>query len=185
MSVTPFFNKSKKLIPILGVPEKRREYDNARGFNQSHTPQGFTDELNARPDYAPKSGLSDLLNQTQTPSTPTPSLTVSDVSPQQREEFQYNQAHSAKNEVAVSKIAAYKKFGLSYDINSEFEQEIENCTEYTGPFLKRIREYKGVTIERMADMTKISKTYIRNIEADNIASLPADVYTRGFCVSIC
>ena len=32
----------------------------------------------------------------------------------------------------------------------------------------------------MAEMTKISKTYIRNIEDDEIAKLPADVYTRGF-----
>ena len=32
----------------------------------------------------------------------------------------------------------------------------------------------------MADMTKISKTYIRSIEADDFDKLPADVYTRGF-----
>ena len=29
-------------------------------------------------------------------------------------------------------------------------------------------------------MTKISKTYIKNIEADDFSKLPADVYTRGF-----
>ncbi len=36
----------------------------------------------------------------------------------------------------------------------------------------------------MADMTKISKTYIRNIEANDFAKLPAEVYTRGFVYQI-
>ena len=29
-------------------------------------------------------------------------------------------------------------------------------------------------------MTRISKTYIKNIEEDEFSKLPADVYTRGF-----
>ena len=53
-------------------------------------------------------------------------------------------------------------------------------SHYTGEFLHRVREYKKVTVERMAEMTKISKTYIRNIEGDEFSKLPADVYTRGF-----
>ena len=32
----------------------------------------------------------------------------------------------------------------------------------------------------MAEMTKISKTYIKTIEANDYNSLPAVVYTRGF-----
>src|SRR5690606_31645407 len=99
---------------------------------------------------------------------------------QSREDFQYNQAHSPRNEVTISKISAYKKFGLNYNPNSEMEQNIENCTDYSGDFLRRVREYKNVSIDRMADMTKISKTYIRNIEDDDFTKLPAEVYTRGF-----
>lgn len=173
---------------ILGVPEKRREYDKVRGFNQAHTPEGFIEEINNRPEYAPRSGLTDLLSQTQNHAqthaqthhhsiTQQPSM---ENMQQNQEDFQYNQIHSPKNEVAISKVAAYKKFGLNYQIDPEFEQEIENSTEYTGPFLQKIREYKGVTVERMSDMTKISKTYIRNIESDNHPNLPAEVYTRGF-----
>lgn len=157
---------------ILGVPEKRREYDKVRGFNQKHTPEGFNEDINSRLNYKPKGSLTDLLNETN--------LQV-DAPPQKnREEFQYNQAHSPRNEVTISKISAFKKFGLNFHQNDEMEQAIENCTEYTGSFLRRIREYKNVTIERMADMTKISKTYIRNIENDDHIKLPAEVYTRGF-----
>jgi cytoskeletal protein RodZ len=32
----------------------------------------------------------------------------------------------------------------------------------------------------MADMTKVSKTYIRNIEDEAFDKLPAAVYVRGF-----
>ena len=33
---------------------------------------------------------------------------------------------------------------------------------------------------RMSEMTRISKTHLRNIEEENISELPARVYTRGF-----
>lgn len=161
---------------ILGVAEKRRDYDKARGFNQVNTIAGFEAEVMNKPDYKPTNSLSDLLNG----NTLSEEEQFEQNQNQQKEEFKYNQVQTAKNEVTVSKVQAYKKFGLSYNINDEFEQKIENCTEYTGVFLKEIREYKNVTIERMADMTKISKTYIRNIEADEFSKLPADVYTRGF-----
>ena len=170
-------NQIEEAYTILGVAEKRREYDIARGFNQGHTVAGFTEEVINKPDYKPNNSLSDLLNETNSMSE---EQQFEHNQNQQKEEFKYNQVQTAKNEVTVSKVQAYKKFGLSYNINDEFEQTIENCTEYTGDFLKQIREYKNVTVERMADMTKISKTYIRNIEADEFSKLPADVYTRGF-----
>lgn len=162
---------------ILGAAEKRREYDKVRGLNQAHTIQGFTEEVINRPDYKPNNSLSDLLSETN---NITEEAEFEHKQNLQKEEFKYNQVQTAKNEVTISKVQAYKKFGLSYNIDDTFEQEVENCTEYTGTFLQKIREYKNVTIERMADMTKISKTYIRNIEADDFGKLPADVYTRGF-----
>ena len=39
---------------VVGVPEKRREYDQARGFNQSNTPEGFNEEIMSRPSYVPQ-----------------------------------------------------------------------------------------------------------------------------------
>jgi cytoskeletal protein RodZ len=58
------------------------------------------------------------------------------------------------------------------------------CIEYTGPFLKQIREYKNVTIERLAEMTRISKTHITAIENEDIPKLPADVYVRGYVYQV-
>lgn len=154
---------------VLGIAEKRREYDRIRGFNQEHTPDGFNEKVKNIPEYKPRSSLNAMLTETS-------NMQHS----QDKEEFQYNQMSTSRSEMHISKVAAFKKFGLEYEVNNDFEQEIENATEFDGEFLKKIREYKNVTIERMADMTRISKTYIRNIEDNDFQKLPAEVYTRGF-----
>jgi len=81
---------------------------------------------------------------------------------------------------SMTKIVAQNRFSLEYSVDANFEKEIEQATDFTGDFLKRIREYKGVELTRMADMTKVSKTYIRNIEEEAFEKLPASVYVRGF-----
>lgn len=89
----------------------------------------------------------------------------------------------AKSEVSqksMPKIVAQQRFNLDYKVDENFEREIEQATEFSGEFLRRIREYKQVDIPRLADLTKVSKTYIRNIEDENVDGLPALVYTRGF-----
>ena len=80
----------------------------------------------------------------------------------------------------MSKIVANKKFSLDFIPNPDIEKKIEQTTEFTGAFLKEIREYKNVDLHRMADMTKISKSYLKNIEEENCSNLPALVYVRGF-----
>ncbi|MFA5583906.1 MAG: helix-turn-helix domain-containing protein, partial [Bacteriovoracaceae bacterium] len=126
---------------ILGFPEKRREYDRIRGFNQPVQPSGK--------------------------------------GPAQKN-LQYEDFGSIHGEAKVSKISAIKKFGLEYETNPEMEEKIRDCSIYTGPFLKEIREYKNVSVERMAEMTRISKTHIKAIEAEDTERLPADVYVRGY-----
>lgn len=135
-----FLQQIEEAYSILGFPEKRREYDRIRGFNQ-------------------------------------PVQQVHDLS---RTPLQYEEFGSNLGEAKVSKISAMKKFGLEYEVNQTMEEKIRDCSIYTGPFLKEIREYKNVTVERMAEMTRVSKTHIRAIEAEETAHLPADVYVRGY-----
>lgn len=169
-------NQVEEAYSILGVADKRREYDKARGFNQDQTPEGFTEEILSKPAYKPQTSLAEMLNEGTNNNDHERLIKENAL----KEEFKYKQEHSARYEANVSKIQAVKKFGLNFEVDNSFEQEIENCTEYTGEFLQKIREYKQVSIERMSEMTKISKTYIRNIESNEHSKLPADVYTRGF-----
>lgn len=80
----------------------------------------------------------------------------------------------------MNRLVAKKRYGLEYEQNTDFEKEIEQCSEFTGEFLKSIREYKKVDIPRMSDMTKISKTFIGYIENEDVEKMPAIVYVRGF-----
>lgn len=80
----------------------------------------------------------------------------------------------------MSKIVAKKRFDLTYNVDQEMEKRIEAATDFNGAFLQEIREYKGVDIPRMSDMTKVSKTYIRHIEEQAYDKLPAAAYVRGF-----
>ncbi|MGE0615662.1 MAG: helix-turn-helix domain-containing protein [Bacteriovoracia bacterium] len=66
--------------------------------------------------------------------------------------------------------------GLSAKINDQ--------VEWRGIFLKEIREARNISIEEMADYTKISRSYLRAIEEDDFDKLPAPVYIRGFVVQI-
>ncbi|MEZ4332047.1 MAG: helix-turn-helix domain-containing protein [Myxococcota bacterium] len=52
--------------------------------------------------------------------------------------------------------------------------------EFDGSRLRRTRLFRGYEIDQIADVTKVSGTHLRNIEEENFADLPAEVYVRGF-----
>lgn len=82
--------------------------------------------------------------------------------------------------ISMNKILSSSVFSLDFKSIPEMDKEIEQCAEFTGEFLQKIREYKNVDIQRMADLTRVSKTYIKYIEEENFTGLPATVYIRGF-----
>lgn len=139
---------------VLGFPEKRREYDRLRGYNQNGMATATENTEGTQP--------------------------LSAVAERNRDSMQYENFGSNLMEAKVSKITAQKKFGLEYEENSEMDRKIQDSIDFTGAFLKEIREYKNVTIERMAEMTRVGKTHINAIENDDVSKLPADVYTRGY-----
>jgi flagellar biosynthesis protein FlhG len=50
----------------------------------------------------------------------------------------------------------------------------------TGPALRRFREARGVTLEEIAQRSKVSARFFRYIEEERFEMLPASVYLRGF-----
>jgi curved DNA-binding protein CbpA len=138
---------------ILGFPEKRREYDRLRGFNQH--------------------GTIKVRNTHQM-------HTITTIDDRSKDAIEYENYGSNLIEAKVSKITAQKKFALDFSENPEMERRIINCIDFSGTFLKEVREYKNVTIERMADMTRVSKTHITALENEDVKKLPADVYVRGY-----
>ncbi len=56
--------------------------------------------------------------------------------------------------------------------------------EINGMIIKRLREARGLSIEELADATKIRKPYLRAIEEQDFDNLPGRVYLRGFLTQI-
>jgi curved DNA-binding protein CbpA len=51
---------------------------------------------------------------------------------------------------------------------------------YDGPTLSRVREERGLSLENIAQRTKIAMFTLRSIELDRFPDLPPKVYLKGF-----
>lgn len=65
-------------------------------------------------------------------------------------------------------------------LQADLAREIQLTTEFSGAFLRKIRESQGVELAEIAARTKISLTHLNAIEEERYADLPAVVYVRGF-----
>ncbi|MBW2665384.1 MAG: helix-turn-helix domain-containing protein [Deltaproteobacteria bacterium] len=62
----------------------------------------------------------------------------------------------------------------------ELEALEEDDGEFDGARLRRSRLRSGIELDEISGITKITPTYLRFIEEDRYAELPAPVYVRGF-----
>ena len=75
------------------------------------------------------------------------------------------------------------KFGV-YEVDPKFEEIIAATTVFDGPTIQKIRLYKKVTLDHLAEETRISRTYLAAVETNDFSALPAVVFTRGFLVQV-
>ncbi len=74
---------------------------------------------------------------------------------------------------------------IEYSVNADLEKQFSGETNCDGAFLKKVREYKQIPLERMSEITKISAYYISSVEKMEAKSLPATVFVRGYVSQIC
>lgn len=55
---------------------------------------------------------------------------------------------------------------------------------WTGEALRRVREARGITVQQIAERTKVTRHHVENIESERFSALPAPVYLRGILLSI-
>ncbi len=72
----------------------------------------------------------------------------------------------------------------TYKVDSNIEAEISDSENFSGPFLKKIRTYKQVSLDHMCDATRISRHYLIAVEEEDAKNLPAPVFVRGYVVHI-
>ena len=158
---------------ILSDPTKRKRYDEARGLNRDFSSMSYNI-------------LSDKVAPLRIERESIPTHQVSSASSVlPSADFTLNSQSTGSDSASststnVNKLVTQKRFALDYVINADFEKEIEEATEFTGDFLRKIREYKNLDLDRLSDMTKVSRLYLQGIEMEDFGKLPAPVYVRGF-----
>ena len=55
---------------------------------------------------------------------------------------------------------------------------------WSGELLRRVRESRGLTVQQVAERTRITRHHLENIEQDRFKALPAPVYLRGIIMSL-
>jgi len=56
--------------------------------------------------------------------------------------------------------------------------------EFNGELLRRVRESYGLSLQQVAERTRITRIHLENVEADRYDRLPATVYLRGILVNL-
>lgn len=102
------------------------------------------------------------------------------LTPRENEQKYKNENSNNFEKKSIKKLIETNKYQLDFEIDENFEKNIREATQFNGKFLKDIREYKKVSIDKMSEMTKISKTNLTNLELEKTETMPAMVYVRGF-----
>ena len=163
---------------ILSDPAKRKRYDEARGLNRDFSSMNYN-------------VISDRVAPLRSERIESPQIHKASTSTLLSAEFTLNSQATGSDPALgssgvpttttnVNKLVTQKRFALDYVINADFEKEVEDATEFTGDFLRKIREYKNLDLDRLSDMTKVSRLYLQGIEMEDFGKLPAPVYVRGF-----
>lgn len=183
---------------VLSNPEKRKEYDKIHGFlKPSHlvqqhslnpaltSPLSNTRSSHASSDLAEHAAQAVLGTSFRTsvddlfsvePSEPR----IPDIS---RIAPKAPVLHGGSFE---ERIGSIQRAHLVRDLQADpvFEESIIRETAFRGEFLRKVREYRKVSIDELSEFTKISRSYINAIESEEFKALPAAVYVRGFVTQI-
>jgi flagellar biosynthesis protein FlhG len=65
----------------------------------------------------------------------------------------------------------------------DLEGDADEGADFDGPRLRRARLQRGIELDQIANVTKVSPAFLRGIEEEAYDELPAPVYVRGFLVA--
>lgn len=69
-------------------------------------------------------------------------------------------------------------------IDEAFEQEIKSQNQWSGEFLRKVREYKKISIDALQESTKVNPWYLKALETMDAKNLPATVFVRGYVIQM-
>jgi DNA-binding transcriptional regulator YiaG len=93
---------------------------------------------------------------------------------------------SQASAIATAESALAQVAGKARDSRTRLKTvvDVPSDAEFNGELLRQVREGRGLSLQMLADRTRISSRHVENIEADRYDGLPAAVYLRGMLMSI-
>jgi curved DNA-binding protein CbpA len=168
----------KRAFQTLSDPDLRRGYDRAIGLTSAEPPPPTFRSRGEPVAQAVHSTHPDV-PVAYVPETsadrPRPGLKLEQAPQLAQEEA------IASAEAALAKVSATTR---STRETKPKPPEISPDAEFNGELLRRVREGKGLSLQQIAERTRITKIHLENVEADRYAALPAHVYLRGILMNL-
>ncbi len=73
---------------------------------------------------------------------------------------------------------------LEREVAAPSEPVMPEGGAWTGEMLRRVRESRGLTVQQLAERTRVTRHHLENIEREKLDALPAAVYLRGIIMSL-
>ena len=87
----------------------------------------------------------------------------------------------------AERLGNYQKLSAKNELAEESLEEFYSTFKthggklsYNGTILQQIRKIKSVTLEELAQITCIRKTYLRAIEDENFSKFTSEIYLKGY-----
>jgi hypothetical protein len=94
-----------------------------------------------------------------------------------------HEAAIANAESALAQVASRVRERDRHDARPK-PLDITPESEFNGELLRQVRESKGLSLQMLAERTRIAQRHIENVEADRYDALPATVYLRGILMNM-
>lgn len=189
---------------VLSNSERRKEYDQKHGFLEESDPfitatPKHLQKAQRRHHFIPAEAKLPKKSSSAAEDSDDPFSDAADILEVPSTDFTHARMATQQNVPAEASKKLYSPSALppiviqtendsktSSEVAQETELEdlIHKELEWRGVFIKRIREARRLSIEELADFTKISKKYLKAIEEEDYGKLPAPVYLRGFVIQL-
>ena len=123
----------------------------------------------------------------KTKTVPLPLLSPKKAKAEKEIEIKKSVIRNIVEESHAERLGNYQKLSAKNELAKESLEEFYSTFKthggklsYNGTILQQIRKIKSVTLEELAQITCIRKTYLRAIEDENFSKFTSEIYLKGY-----
>jgi len=123
----------------------------------------------------------------KTKTVPLPLLPPKKAKAEKEIEIKKSVIRNIVEESHAERLGNYQKLSAKNELAKESLEEFYSTFKthggklsYNGTILQQIRKIKSITLEELAQITCIRKTYLRAIEDENFSKFTSEIYLKGY-----